>query len=192
MADAAQAAPAAEAPAEEDEGQEEGKKKKGAGLAALLPKILKIAAIVLASLIVVIGVAVITVNIALSRGQAQSAAANPSSPYVAARPTYAWFDSVGTITCQTADPASSPHMVSVHMELGYDTNDRVTPAELALRIPELKDFARRYFSSKTAAQLAPENEEQLKQEILEYLNTRLLSQSKVRIVTFDSLSISAM
>jgi flagellar FliL protein len=184
---------AAEAPEEEegDEGQNNAKKK-GAGLAALLPKLLKIAAIVLVSLIVVIGVAVITVNIALSKGQAQSAAANPSSPYQAARPTYAWFDSIGTISCQTADPPTTPYMCMVHMELGYDVGDKNTPAELALRIPELKDFSRRFFSSKTHEELAPENEEQLKQEILEYLNTRLLSNSKVRIVTFDSLSVTAM
>jgi flagellar FliL protein len=83
-------------------------------------------------------------------------------------------------------------MISVHMELGYDSGDRTTPAELALRIPELKDFARTFFSSKTHEDLAPENETKLKQEILEYLNTRLLSNSKVRIVTFDSLSVSQM
>jgi flagellar FliL protein len=172
-----------------DEGQSK-KKKKGGGLAALLPKLLKIAAIVLGGLILVVGVSAVTANIIASRGQAQSAASNPASPYLAKRPTYLWFTSIGAVNTTTADP--TPYSVSITMNLGYDENDKNTPSELALRLYELRDFVRTFFSEKTAADLTPANQERIKQEIIEYLNTRMLSSGKVRIVTFDTLTVMAM
>jgi flagellar basal body-associated protein FliL len=83
-------------------------------------------------------------------------------------------------------------MVTVHIQLGYDTGDRLTPAELTARIPELQDFVRQFFQARTAAQLAPAYQDSLKSQIIEYLNTRLLSESKVRICVFSVLNVTNM
>ncbi|MDR0909483.1 MAG: flagellar basal body protein FliL [Spirochaetaceae bacterium] len=176
---------------EEDAGEDTGQqKKKGGGLAALLPKLLKIVAFILIGLIAVVGISLVTVNIAMSRGQAQTAAADPSSPYLGKRPIYVFFTTIGAVRTRTADPV--PYSVNVQMNVGYDEGDNATSTELNGRIYELRDFVRTFFAEKTAAELAPANQARLKQEIIEYLNTRLLSNSKVRIITFDTLDVTEM
>ncbi|MDR3276793.1 MAG: flagellar basal body-associated FliL family protein [Treponema sp.] len=174
---------------EGDEGGEgeDQKKKKGAGLAALLPNLLKWGAIGLVVIILMVTTVIVAVNLSSRGGQNQTAAADPSSPYLGKRPTYTYFTSIGTVRTRTRDAVS--HSVSVDMVLGYDEGDKNTPAELTSRLYELRDFVRTFFSGKSAEELAPENEALLKQEILEYLNTRILANSKVRIITFNQLDI---
>ena len=163
------------------------KKKKGGALGALLPTILKFAAIGIGALIFIVTVAVITYNIMNKGGKTQTVVTDPSGPYIGKRPTYGMYTGIGPITTKTKDTAN--HTVTVVMNLGYDTEDVAASSELSSRQYELRDFVRSYFTGKYAAELQPENEARLKQEIKDILNTRFLDTGKVRIVLFDKLDV---
>jgi len=164
-------------------------KKKGGGLGSLLPTILKFAAIGLGAMIFIITVSVITVNIVSNRGPSQTVISDPNSPYVGRRPVFNYYDGVGSMTVRTRDVPSNT--VTVLMIIGFDEGDQVTSQELTSRRFELRDFVRRYFAGKTAAELATEREESLKSEIREVLNTRFLDSRGVRIILFDRLDVMA-
>jgi flagellar FliL protein len=170
---------------ESPEASSASKKKKG-GLGALLPTLLKFAAIGLAALIFIVTVSVITYNIMNNGGKSQTEVTDPTSPYLGKRPLYAFYNSIGQVATKTRDPNYS---VQVEMILGYDQEDQTTASELNLRQYELRDFVRRFFNGKYAADLAPEREEQIKQEIKEILNTRFLDTAKVRIVLFNKFDV---
>jgi flagellar FliL protein len=176
----------------EDSGEEQelGQSKKKGGIAALLPKILKWGAIVIIIAILMVTTVILSVHFASRQGQSQTVTTDTASPYVGRRPTYVFFTAIGQVRTRTADPVA--YSVSVTMNLGYTENDNATSSELNARLYELRDFVRTFFAMKTAAELAPENQERLKQEIMEYINTRLLTTGKVRIITFDSLDVSEM
>jgi len=92
------------------------------------------------------------------------------------------------MTVRTKDfPVSST--VSVEMIIGYDLGDTNASSELASRKYELRDFVRRYFASKSAADLVPEKEEELKYEIREQLNTRFLDTARARVILFNKLDV---
>jgi flagellar FliL protein len=171
-------------------GESGGKKKKAAGLAALLPNLFKIAAIGLGALVFIVTVTIITVNIVSKGGKNQTAVAEPSSPYQGRRPEYQMFTSLNSVRTRTKD--STPWSVVVNMVIGYDTNDKNAQAELTSRLHELRDFVRVFFSGKYAAELQPENEARLKQEILEQINTRYLDTSRARIILFEQLDVIEM
>lgn len=164
----------------------EPKKKKG-GLGNLLPTILKFAAIGLGALIFIVTVSVITYNTMNKGGKSQTVVADPSSPYLGKRPVYAYFDPIGPIITRTKDAAN--YSVTVEMVLGYDLEDVAASSELSNRKPELIDFVRSYFTGKYAAEMQPENEVRLKQDIKEILNTRFLDTAKVRIILFNKLDV---
>jgi flagellar basal body-associated protein FliL len=75
------------------------------------------------------------------------------------------------------------------MQIGFDQNDQTTASELFGRQHELRDFTRRYFASKFAEELRPENEARLQREIIETLNTRYLSNARIRRITFQRLDV---
>jgi len=182
-------------PAEGDEAAEGGegdagkKKKGGKGLAALLPTLLKFVAIGIAALVFVVTVSVITYAI-LNRGGKSQTVIPENSPYVGTRPQYSIFSNIGAVRTSTSDPA--PYSVVVDMVIGYDLNDPAGATELTARLYELKDFVRRFFRAKTAAELQPDNEARLKQEIIEQLNTRILNTAKARIILFNQLDVMEM
>jgi len=167
----------------------EGKAKKSSGLAALLPNLLKFVAIGLGALIFIVTVSVITFNILNKRGTAQTAIPS-NSPYIGARPQYMFFTAIGTVRTQTRDPV--PYAVVVDMILGYNMNDNAAATEMTTRLYELRDFVRSFFRSKTAAELRPENEARLKQEILELLNTRVFSSARVQLITFNQFDVMGL
>ena len=171
------------------EGAGVGSQKKGTGLAALLPNLLKFVAIGLGALIFIVTVSVITYNILNKGGQSQTVIPS-ASPFVGARPQYQMFTSIGLIRTSTRDIV--PYSVVVDMVVGYDLNDNSAASELTGRLYELRDFVRSYFKSKTADELQPENEARLKQEILETLNTRVLNSGRARIILFNQLDVMAM
>jgi flagellar FliL protein len=70
--------------------------------------------------------------------------------------------------------------------------DNAASSELTSRLPELRDEVRRFFRSRTAEELRPGNEEKLKQDILELLNTKILSRTRARIITFNQLDVMQM
>jgi flagellar FliL protein len=163
-------------------------KKKGGALGAILPNILKFAAIGNGALISIVTVSVVTYNIMNKGGKSQTVVTDPNSPYLGKRPIYSFYTSLGSITTRTKDPDGN-FSVTVVMNIGFDQGDTVASSELSSRQFELRDFVRRYFTSKYAADLQPENEERLKQDIREILNTRFLDTGKVRIITFDKLDV---
>jgi flagellar FliL protein len=173
---------------ESAETENSGKKK--AGLRALLPNLLKIIAIVVAAIILVVTIAVVVFSIMNRGGQSQTAVSDAASPYIGKRPEYQMFSQISVVRTRTKDP--TPYSVVVDMVIGYDMNDKTAQTELTTRLVELRDFVRSFFSTKYAADLQPENEARLKQEILEQLNTRLLNSSKARIILFNQLDVSEM
>jgi len=165
-----------------------GGKKKSGGLGNLLPTILKFVAIGLGATIFIITVSVITVTVVNKGGSSQTVHTDPSSPYVGKRPEYGYYDSIGSLSVRTIDfPIASS--VTVDMVIGYDVADSTAITELSSRRYELRDFVRRYFSGKTAAELAPNREEQLKAEIREMLNTRFLDSRGARVILFNKLDV---
>ena len=173
-----------------EETSELNKAKKTSGLAALLPNLLKFVAIGLGALIFIVTVSAITYNILNKRGTAQTAIP-ANSPYVGARPQYMVFTSIGPIRTATKDINKS-YAVVVEMVLAYDQNDTAASGELTSRLSELKDFVRRFFRSKLASELQPENEAKLKSEIRVELNDKVLSTTKVKDVYFIQLDVMEM
>ena len=169
---------------EEGAGDKKGKKKFGLPGGNVLPNILKFAAIGLGALIFIVTVSVITFNI-LNRGGRSQTVVPENSPYVGQRPIHATFTAIGLVRTRTNDP--TPHAVMVDMVLAYDMGDNAGQTELIARIVELQDFVRSYFRSKSVEDLQPENETQLKREIMELLNTQVLNTAKVRNIFFRQL-----
>jgi flagellar FliL protein len=162
------------------------KKKKGRGIGALLPTILKFAGIGLALVALIVTVSIITYSL-LSKGGKQQTAIPTTESYLGKKPQYQMFTLIGPISTRTND--STPYTVQVDMILGYDMNDNATGSELTVRQYELRDFMRRYFNGKSARELRPENEERIKQEIRETLNTQMLDKARVRIILFNRLDV---
>jgi flagellar FliL protein len=165
-----------------------GKKKGGGALGALLPTILKFAAIGIGALVFIVTVSVITYRIMSGGGKQQTVQSSPESPYAGTKPFYAWYTGIGNIQVKTRDTTGS-YSVSVVVNLGYDQEDLTAYSELSGRQYELRDFLRNYFTGKYAHELLPENETRLKKDIQEILNTRFLDTGKVRNVTFDKLDV---
>jgi flagellar FliL protein len=163
-------------------------KKRGGGLGNLLPSILKFVAIGLGALIFIVTVSVITYNIMNRGGKSQTVLSDPSSPYIGTRPIFAYYTGIGSITVRTRDFPTSSN-VTVEMIIGYDLDNPAATSELINRQHELRDFVRRYFAGKYAAELAPEREEELKREIREILNTRFLDTARARIILFNRLDV---
>jgi flagellar FliL protein len=165
-------------------------KKRGGGLGNLLPTILKFVAIGIGAMIFIVTVSVITFQVMQSGGKSQTEIFDPNSPYLPGRQQLSYFDTIGSITTRTRDfPVSST--VNVEVIIGYDFGDQTASQELTSRRFELRDFLRRYFAGKTAAELVPEREEELKKEIREMLNTRLLDTARARNIFFNRLDVSS-
>jgi len=160
--------------------------KKKSALGAILPTILKFTAIGIGALIFIVTVSAITVRVMRPDGRTQTVT-DPASPYVGTMPILQWFTGIGTINTQTRD--ATPTTVTVVMQLGHDLGDTVTSSELFSRQHELRDFTRRYFASRFAEELRPENEARLRREIMEILNTRYLNNARVRNITFERLDV---
>jgi flagellar FliL protein len=163
------------------------KPKKKGGLRLLLPTILKFAAIGIAALIFIVTVSVITLNLLNRGGRSQTQSVDPTSPYLARRGNYSIYTGIGSVTTRTRDPIN--HSVTVVINIGYDKDDLATSSELNSRQYELRDWVRSFFTGKFADELKPENEEKLKQEIRETLNTRFLENPKIRLILFDKLDV---
>ena len=108
--------------------------------------------------------------------------------YQGQREVYDWYKSLGVIQTITCD--DKPATVRVKVFLGYKKGDKATATEITSRSVELKDFLRRYFRGKTAAELKnPNNDEKLRMEIRNGINDKVLSSSKIRDVSFDQLDV---
>jgi flagellar FliL protein len=161
--------------------------KKSSGLGALLPNILKFVAIGLGAVIFIVTVVLVTVKVVSGGGKTQTSAVDPTSPYASRRMEYAAFTLIGPVTTKTMDAVN--YSVTVDMIIQYDLNNSAAQTELTSRQYELRDFVRSYFSGKYAAELRPDGEKKLKQEIKEILNTRYLDTARVREILFDKLDV---
>ena len=100
-----------------------------------------------------------------------------------------WYTSLGEIQTRTSDP--TPASVVVNIFLGYKKEDKVTSTEItAQRIP-IRDFMRNYFAAKTAEELTPRNEANIKIEIRNEINDTILNRGKIKSVSFDKLNVVA-
>lgn len=161
--------------------------KKG-GLGGLVSGLLKWIIIGLAAIIVIVVVVVITVKIA-SKNTSSITAIPSSEEYVSGqREIFDWYTSLGIIQTSTCD--DPPATVRVDVALAYKKDDKATSTEITQRNVELKAFLRRYFSSKTAAELRnPNNEDALENELKNGINDKILSSSKIRDVVFQSKDV---
>ncbi|MCM1321095.1 MAG: flagellar basal body-associated FliL family protein [Bacteroides sp.] len=159
--------------------------KKSGGIGSLLPVLLKWVAIIIGAIILIVTVVVITMNVMNKNVPAQ--APLPTSPEMTgSRPKYDWYNSIGQIRTRTVD--IPPASVVVEVVLGYKQQDKVTATEITERQIEIYDFLRQYFSSKTAAELKPQNEKALKLEICRVINDEILD-SKIKEVRFKQLDV---
>ena len=95
---------------------------------------------------------------------------------------------MGIIQTTTSD--DPPATVRVDVALAYKKDDKAASAEITARLVELKAFLRRYFSSKTAAELRnPNNEDALENEIKNGINDKILSSSRIRDVVFQQKDV---
>jgi flagellar FliL protein len=176
-----------------DEGGAEGAAapKKAGGGGGLIPNLLKFIAIGIGALIFIVTVAVITFTImSKGGGKAQTAVTDPTSPYIGKRPEYNNYTLIGSVTTRTRDKIVTN--VTVELILQYDLDNNAAATELTARQYDLRDFVRQYFSGKYAADLVPDKELTLKNEIREILNTRILDTAKVRNVLFIKLDVMEM
>ena len=161
--------------------------KKG-GLGGIFPSLLKWIIIGLAAVIVIVVVVVITVKIT-GKNSTTVTAIPASEEYVSGqREIYDWYTSLGIIQATTAD--DPPATVRVDVALAYKKDDKAASSEITARLVELKAFLRRYFSSKTAAELRnPNNEDALENEIKNGINDKILSSSRIRDVVFQQKDV---
>jgi len=159
--------------------------KGGKGL--LVPGLLKWVAIGLAAIILIVTVVVITMKVVGGNNTGTNAAIPMTEEYTASKEILDWYTSLGLIQTRTME--ANPASVRVDVVLGYKKEDKATSTEITQRTVELKDFLRRYFTQKTADELKPQNEENLKIEIRNAINDTILSSSKIKDVRFMQMDV---
>ena len=160
--------------------------KKGGGLGGLLPTLLKWIAIGLGAIILIVTVVIITMKF-VGGNTTNQAPVPVAEEYTARKEILDWYSSLGSVRVKTSE--TNPATVVVEVVLGYKKDDKATSTEITQRTIELKDFLRRYFTQKTADELRPQNEENLKIEIRNAINDSILSSSKIKDVRFLSLDV---
>ena len=110
-----------------------------------------------------------------------------SDEYTVQREILDWYTSLGAIRTKSSDEV--PASVVVDIALGYKKDDKATSKEITQRNIELKDFLRRYFTKKMASQLRPQNENNLKIELKNAINNKILSSSKIEDISFLQLDV---
>lgn len=165
-----------------DEGAADSGKSKG-GMGGILPTILKWVAIVVGAVILIVTVVVITMNIMNKNSPSQTSIPS-SEDFAQSREVLDWY-TIEQIRTKTSD--ANPASVVVEVVLGYKSQDKVTSTEITQRKVEIKDFIRRYFTSKTVNELKPQNENVMRIEIRNAINDDILTGSKIKDVRFMSL-----
>jgi flagellar FliL protein len=161
-------------------------KAKGAGPG--LARILMIVGIGLGAVILIVTVVVITVSIINKQGK-PAATIVKSESYQAATPIYQYVGTVGEIRTKTSD--KEPSSVAVKIQIGLDLEDKDTPIEINQRMPQIRDYLRNYFTSKTEDDLSPDKEAIVKDDLKENLN-RILSKPTIKEILFDELNVVKM
>jgi len=171
-----------------DSGDSGGSGKKGGKLAGLLSGFLKWIIIGVAAVIIIVVVVVVTIKVA-GNNKTNVTSIPSSEEYVSGqREIFDWYTSLGVIQTTTCD--EPPATVRVDVALAYKKDDKATSTEITQRTVELKAYLRRYFSSKTAAELRnTNNEDALENEIKNGINDKILSSSRIRDVVFQQKDV---
>lgn len=169
-----------------DEGGDSGASSSKGGRGLFIPGLLKWIAIGLAAIILIVTVVVITMKV-VGGNNAGTPAVPMTEEYTASKEILDWYTSLGLIQTRTME--ANPASVRVDVVLGYKKEDKATSTEITQRTVELKDFLRRYFTQKTAEELRPQNEENLKIEIRNAINDSILSSSKIKDVRFMQMDV---
>lgn len=169
-------------------GLDAGTKKSGGGNNLLLT-ILKFVAIGLGAIVFIVTVVLVTMKISDRGGKPQSVVMQ-TEDYQSTLPEYTYFNNIGEIRTRTKD--KTPYAVVVKINLGYAKDAEKTFQEkLTATTPRLRDSIRNYFSEKTAEELQPENENQVKQEIMDLVN-QLIEGGQIKEVLFERFDVSEM
>ncbi len=150
----------------------------------LLPRILKWVAIVVVAIIFIVTVVFFTMKIMMKGTTNKSYAVQ--SPEYATEPDILWWYQLDEIRTRTAD--KNPSTVIISAKLGYEMENTDIQTDIISRSEIIYDAMRQYLSSKTAAELTPQTEMQLKQEMKEKIN-RLLSAGKVQEIVFMDYNV---
>lgn len=164
----------------------------GKGSGFLTEKVQKILAYAVVILIVVIlstTISVITYRI-MDKGSRRNSFADESIDYAVTPQPYAYFTLIDQIRTKTADKPAQSLIVTVH--LGYDEGDEEVYNELVKRTSFLTDQIRNYFSTKTAAQMTPDKENMVKDELKMRINDYLSGSSGIKDVIFPEFQIIEM
>ena len=170
-----------------DEGGGEAEPKKTGFLPGMVISILKWAALGLGAIFFIVTVVVVTMKI-LGAGNQGMTQQQVSTDYAGKAPVYDWFSQVGEVRGRTSD--DTPAMVMLNVNIGYTQGDKIVQTELVSRIPQLKDVVRQFITSKKAADLKPERENDLKVELTDKINS-IMSSGKIKQVLFDNLQVIA-
>jgi flagellar FliL protein len=170
----------------EDDVGAEGEGAAPAQKSGLVPGLLKWIAIGLGAVILIVTIVVVTVTI-MGGSNKQVPLQAVESELGSQKEVLDWYQSLGVIRTKTSDV--NPASVVVEVVLGYKKDEKTTSTEITQRTVELKDYLRRFFTSKTADELNPENEEKLKIELRNSINDSILSSSKIKDVRFMQLDV---
>ena len=147
---------------------------------AFLFKVLKWAAIGVAAVIFIVTVVYFAMRI-LNQGTRPAAVPSVSAEYRATPPRLHYYDAFDDIRTRTAD--QTPFTVIARVAIGYDDNNKNLTNEINERNKKIQDLIRSYFTQRTAAEVMPKNEQVVKQELMERINT-ILSSGKIQDVIF--------
>jgi flagellar protein FliL len=162
--------------------------KKGGGNNFLLT-ILKFVAIGIGAVVFIITVVIITMKI-MDRGGKPQSVVMQTEDYQSTLPTYAYYSALGEIRTRTRD--KTPYAVVVRINLGYPLgSDKLFLEKLTTSTPRLRDAVRSYFSEKSAEELGPENEQVVKQQILDLANN-IIEGGQIKEVLFERFDVSEM
>jgi flagellar protein FliL len=164
------------------------KPKRSKGGAKAILGLLKWIAIGLGAVIFIVVIVVVTVSIL--NAQTKPLTAIPTSEdFQRATPIYATYTNIDQISTNTID--KEPWSIIVKVNLAYDEADKTIQTELTLRRYQLQDALRNFFSTKRIAQLMPEQEAILKEELRETLN-RMLTKPAIKDVYFQDFKRNQM
>jgi len=155
--------------------------KKRGFIPAFVLKSLKWVALGLAAIIFIVTVVFVTMKI-LNRGATGQTTQPVSEAYVDTPPQYSWYE-IEEIRTRTAD--RNPATVVVLAKLGYEKENKEMQTELIAQRELIYDLMRQHLSTKTSAELTPQNEQQIKEELRRKINGILKNTTVEKIVFYD-------
>lgn len=151
-------------------------------LPALVIKILQIAAIAIAGILLVITVSVVTFNI-LSKGKTGQSPQIVSPEYSDKKEIYEYFGAINQVRGQTLD--NPPKNFLAVITIGYQPGNKTIQSELTSRIERIKNLIFIYLSNKTAEELSSDKIEFLQTDLKRRIND--IMKEKIEEVLFTEL-----